>query len=177
MSHLISWKKEPKNRYFQRKFVKYNFYDNENELGFFQMRGVLNLETQGKFSDQNIIFKYKSSPNSKWYSYKRDVSLYENNTNKRLAVIIDEKYTHAPFQILIKTADNNIYTFEINNHKISFWKSELIATLKKEEKNLIQCKYEKSEFGELTIENETPAVLVLATFHILHQFMELFESD
>ncbi len=136
---------------------------------------MLNREVTGKLLDDEIEFKDKYSPDSKWYSPKIYTALFDNKTKKYLAKITGSlaiSYLKQPiYKREILTIEEKSYTFQILRNKAITVFEESTET------NIINCDNPTSEKGEIIYQEGINQAVLLAVFYILHQFMELHESS
>ena len=174
MIKKINWEKNPPDRYSQRKLTGYIFKENDIEIGFFQIKGFLNREVTGKLFNCEIEFKDRYVENRKWFSPSTYTALSDTETKEYVAKITGStsiKYWKNPiYKREIVTKEDNYYIFQISNNNAAIVFEENSKT------NLLNCFNPKSEKGELIFTDAINEAVLLATFYILHQFMELKES-
>lgn len=171
----INWEKRLPDNSSQRRFVGYNFKENNVEIGFLQIKGLLNREVKGKLFDNEIEYKDRYSPESKWYSPKIHTVLFDNKTKQYLAKITGSLSINYLKQTIYKreivTSEGEKYTFQIQ-------KNQGITLIEENtETNIINCDNPTCQKGEIIYQEGINLTVLLAVFYILHQFMELSESS
>ncbi len=171
----INWEKRLPDNSTQRRLVEYSLKEINKEIGFLQIKGLLNQEVKGKLFDSEIEYKNRYSPDSKWYSPKLYTVLFDKTTKQYLAKITGSLAINYLKQTIYKreiiTSEEKKYTFQIQiNQGITLIEDNT-------DTNIINCDNPTSEKGEIIYQKETNKIVLLAVIYILHQFMELRESS
>lgn len=175
MTEKINWEKKLPDNSYQRRFLGYSFKKNNTEIGYLDIKGLLNREVIGKMLDCEIEFIDKYSPDSKWYSPKIYTALFDSKTKKYLAKITGSltiRYFKQPiYRRDILTIEGKNYTFYILRNK------SITVFEESAETSIINCDNPRSEKGEIIYQEGINQAVLLAVFYVLHQFMELYESS
>lgn len=185
MHTTIYWQEKELNRFYQRRFTKYIFKENGNEIGYLQIKGTLNLEIHGKFMDTEIEFQYiNEEPKSEYiFSPYLGVSLFDCENKECVAQIkgsLDiNTFKKVMFEHSFLISGDYEYICEVEKVKLSFFERQLVYNVKKKEdsKVLIRCVYDNNRNGRIECREVTNPILFLASFYVLHLFIENYESN
>lgn len=185
MHRTIYWQEKELNRFYERRFTKYIFKENDNEIGFFQIRGTLNLEIYGKFRNHEIEFKYiNDDPNSEYiFSPYLGISVLDCKSKECVAQIKGslaiDTFKKVIFENLLSINGDSEYICKIEKKKLSFFERQLVYNVKKKEDSevLIRCVFDNNTNGKFECSEETDSILFLASFYVLHLFIENYESN
>ena len=174
MIRTVNWEKKTPQRYTQRRLVEYILKENNIEIGYFQIKGLLNQEILGELFTKKIELKNKIQSNSKWFFPSTYTLLLDCVTKDYLAKITGSTAISYLKKIIYKreitTKEEKKYVFQMSiKEGVNVFEDTTSLSI-------IHCNNPKSQNGAFTFIDGTDETILLATFYILHQFMELNES-
>lgn len=169
----MEWQKCPPDRHSDRRLTKYVFKENDTEVGFFQIKGTLNRQITGSLFEASFQFKDEVLPGSKWYNKVLDTAITRSDstvpagriTGRRIFWIF-EKPVHQ-FIITVREKD---YLYEVKKNQIS-------VCSRGSGNPVLTCSSPKTAKGEILYLPQIDAGVFLASFYIIHQYMDNKESS
>jgi hypothetical protein len=173
MKRKISWIKGDLERYASEKSFKYVFYEDNIEIGFFQVKGIIGQRRFGKLNEKEITFGWVNIPKNGYFStYTSYPAILDTKTKEYIAKIEEKTIIGRWLKItekrVITTKDNKEYIIEITTSNN--------ITVAKDNDELLSCQYKNSSEGEIIITSILDDAIILGIFYIIHNFMELKES-
>lgn len=163
----------PPDRYTQRRITEYLFKENGAVIGNFQIKGLLNRTITGQLFNGTLEFKDQYLSDSKWFAPKFGTLIYDKKTQAFYGTISGSLAIKNWKQLIYTreiSIENKAYTFQITrNHDVAVFDKLLTEPV-------WSCSNPESEQGEFSFSANLNEVVLLATFYVLHQFMELSES-